>query len=84
MNNLETRSINGVTEYEIRFIGHLRSDWQDWFEGFSLEKMDDGSTVLTGHVEDQAALQGILVKIRNLGLSLISINPLETSCKPSA
>ena len=58
MNKLKTTFANGITRYEIRFQGHLTSDWQDWFEGFSLVNESDGSTVLTGNVEDQAALQG--------------------------
>ncbi|HEX4017331.1 MAG TPA: hypothetical protein VHX15_11400 [Frankiaceae bacterium] len=62
--------------YELRVDGLLGSDWSVWFDG--LEVTSDGSqTVLTGAVEDQAALHGVLSKIRDLGLQLISVRRLD-------
>jgi hypothetical protein len=59
--------------YEIRIQGHLDSRWADWFEGLTLTLEDSGETLLTGTVEDQAALHGLLRKVRDLGLPLISV-----------
>lgn len=63
--------------YEIRVAGHLPAQWVDWFEGLTISLEDDGTTLLTGPVADQAALHGLLKKIRDLGLPLVSVNPLE-------
>jgi hypothetical protein len=65
------------TVYQIRLKGHLGSQWEDWFEGLILTLEEDGYTLLTGPVTDQAALHGLLKKVRDLGLPLVSINPLE-------
>lgn len=59
--------------YEICVQGQLDLDWAEWFEDFTLTHRAEGVTVLTGMVADQAALHGILNKIRNLGLTLISV-----------
>ncbi|MRS04147.1 hypothetical protein EG832_13155 [bacterium] len=61
--------------YKIRIKGHLDSQWSDWFEGLTISLQDNGETLLTGPVIDQAALHGLLKKIRDLGLTLISICP---------
>lgn len=66
------------TIYQIRVKSHLRSDWTDWFEGLTITLEDTGNTLLTGPVVDQAALYGLLKKIRDLGMLLISLNPLES------
>ena len=63
--------------YQIVIEGHLGSQWSEWFEGLSISHVEDGTTVLAGPVPDQAALHGLLVKIRNLGLPLVSINQVE-------
>ena len=63
--------------YEVRLKGHLDADWDDWFGGVSIKLQDDGTTVLTCHVVDQAALHGLLRQIRDLGLPLISVNRIE-------
>lgn len=63
------------TIYKIRIKGHLDSQWTDWFEGLTITLQDNGETLLTGPVIDQAALHGLLKKIRDLGLTLISICP---------
>ena len=63
--------------YQIRIQGHLGSEWTDWFEGLTLTLEDNGETLLTGPVVDQAALHGLLRKIRDLGTPLISLNRIE-------
>ena len=59
--------------YEIRIQGRLDQRWTSWFEGMSLVTRTDGTTVLTGRVADQAALHGLLHKLRDLGLPLLSV-----------
>ena len=59
--------------YEIKIKGHLEPRWSDWFDGFAIEPQPDDETLLTGSVPDQAALHGILTKISNLGLPLLSV-----------
>ena len=63
--------------YEIRLKGHLGSQWTDWFEGLTITLEEDGNTLLTGPVIDQAALHGVLKKVRDLGLQLVSVSPVE-------
>ncbi|MEQ8677769.1 MAG: hypothetical protein RLP44_23320 [Aggregatilineales bacterium] len=63
--------------YEVRLKGHLGDDWNDWFGGVTVTLQADGTTVLTCHVIDQAALHGLLRQIRDLGLPLISVNRIE-------
>ena len=64
----------GVGEsYEIRVKGHLQARWADWFDGLTLTQESDGTTVLSGSVVDQAALHGLLAKVRDLGLPLIAV-----------
>ena len=60
--------------YHIRLQGHLDSGWGDWFGGVTVTFNDDGTTLLIGEVIDQAALHGLLKKVRDLGLPLISVN----------
>jgi len=59
--------------YQIRLKGHLGSQWTDWFEGLNITLEEDGDTLLTGPVIDQAALHGLLRKVRDLGLPLVSV-----------
>jgi len=61
--------------YQIRIKGHLGRQWTDWFDGLSILLEDDGNTLLSGPVVDQAALHGILKKVRDLGMPLLSVNP---------
>ena len=63
-------------QYEIRLQGHLGPRWEAWFDGLSLTTDDDGTTVLRGAVVDQAALHGVLQKLRDLGVPLMSITQL--------
>ncbi|MDQ6670414.1 MAG: hypothetical protein M3069_06625 [Chloroflexota bacterium] len=60
--------------YEIQLKGHLNARWADWFDGLTLTQESDGTTVLRGSVVDQAALHGLLGKVRDLGLPLIAVN----------
>jgi hypothetical protein len=62
--------------YQIRLKGHLGQQWSDWFDGLSITLEDNGDTLLTGPLIDQAALYGVLKHARDLGLPLISVNPI--------
>ena len=64
---------HGPGQYEIRLAGHLADRWAAWFDGMSITHEDDGTTVLQGLVVDQAALHGLLQKVRDLGLPLVSV-----------
>jgi hypothetical protein len=64
--------------YQIKIKGQLNSQWTDWFEGLTITLEENGDTVLTGPVVDQAALHGLLKKVRDLGMPLVSVNPVET------
>ena len=63
-------------QYEIRVRGHLGSRWATWFDGMTLTAEDEGTTVIRGPVVDQAALHGLLQKLRDLGITLLSLTPL--------
>ncbi len=67
-----------VQHYEIRLKGHLDARWGDQFEGMTITLEVDGNTLLSGPVEDQAALHGLLRKVRDLGLPLLSVNPIPS------
>jgi hypothetical protein len=69
--------------YEIRLKGHLDDRWADWFEGLTITRAANGETLLAGPVADQAALHGLIKKVRDLGMSLVSISPIETD-RPAA
>jgi hypothetical protein len=68
--------MDSPTLYQIRVKGHLDETLGNWFEGFTITNREDGDALLTGHLQDQAALHGILNRISNLGLTLISVNTL--------
>ncbi len=59
--------------YQIRITGHLDHTWTDWFEGLTISLEDNGDTLLTGPLVDQAALHGLLKKVRDLGMPLVSV-----------
>ena len=60
--------------YQIRIKGHLSQQWASWFEALTITLEEDGNTLLTGPVVDQAALHGLLKKVRDLGIPLLSVN----------
>ena len=64
--------------YEIRFTGHLDSRWSAWFDGLAVTHEEDGTTVLRGPVVDQAALHGLLQKVHDLALPLVSVTQVGT------
>ena len=69
--------ISNAQYYEIRLKGHLEARWVKWFNGLAIKLEDNGDTLLTGPVVDQAALHGLLKKVRDLGLPLLSVNSVE-------
>ena len=64
--------------YEIRIKGHLDDKWADWFEGLTITREDNGETLLTGPVVDQAALHGLLKKVRDVAMPLLSVNRVKS------
>ncbi|RLD03096.1 MAG: hypothetical protein DRI56_13070 [Chloroflexota bacterium] len=70
--------LDEISTYEIRVEGLLGKRWANWFAGFTIIPQPDGTTCLTGSIRDQAALHGLLEKIRDLGLILISLQAIET------
>ncbi len=69
--------------YEIRLKGHLDSRWTAWFDGLNLTNESDGTTTICGPVVDQAALHGLLQKVRDLGMPLVSVTQVESD-QPNA
>jgi hypothetical protein len=63
--------------YQIRIKGHLGPGWSDWFGGLTITLDENGDTLLTGSVVDQAALHGLLKKVRDVGMPLLSVNRVE-------
>ena len=61
------------THYELRLAGHLDDHWSTWLEGMTIAREDDGTTTLRGAVTDQAALHGLLARVRDLGIPLLSV-----------
>ena len=79
----QTRASQGqphqTGQYEIRLQGHLDARWSAWFDGLTLTCENDGTTLLQGLVIDQAALHGLLQKVRNTGLPLVSVTHVATN-----
>jgi len=69
--------ISNAQYYEIRLKGHLDDRWVEWFEGLTITLEEGGNALLTGPVVDQAALHGLLKKVRDLGLPLLSVHAIE-------
>lgn len=63
--------------YRIRVKGHLPPEWAEWFDNMTIALEPDGNTILSGPVMDQPALHGLLIKVRDLGLTLISVDRVE-------
>jgi hypothetical protein len=72
-----TRGPDDTGWYEIRLRGRLDPRWSTWLDGMDVTPGADGDTVLTGHVVDQSALHGLLARVRDIGLPLISVAPIE-------
>ena len=66
-----------MANYEIRVRGHLPSGWSDWLGALTIAHEEDGTTTLTGELADQAALYGVLTKLRDLGVTLVAVTPVE-------
>ena len=79
MSDTSTGNHNGTGWYEIRLKGHLDSRWAAWFDGLSLANESDGTTVIAGPVADQAALHGLLQKVRDVGIPLVSVAQIDPS-----
>ncbi len=75
--NAPVGSWDEAGRYEIRLQGHLDARWGAWFDGLTLTKEPDGTTVIAGQVVDQAALHGLLRKVRDVGLPLVSVARVE-------
>lgn len=73
-----TNDTPGPPEYEIRLAGRLAPRWTAWFDGLSITAAEEGTTVLRGPVVDQAALHGLLQKLRDVGIPLISLTQIPT------
>ena len=76
-NDVSVEAHHAPGQYEIRLKGRLDARWAAWFEGLSLSHASDGTTVLSGPVVDQAALYGLLRKVRDLGLPLVSVTQVD-------
>ena len=72
---MSNENTNKQSDYHIKIRGPLDARWQNWFDDLTITLTDDGDTILSGVIVDQAALHGVLKKISNLGLTLISVNP---------
>jgi hypothetical protein len=70
--------------YEIRVRGHLSDSWSSWFEGMAIRHEEGGETVLSGRLADEAALHGVLIKIRDLGLPLVEVRRGRAGNEPPA
>ena len=70
--------------YEIRLTGHLDAHWTAWFDGLAVSHQSDGTTVISGPIPDQAALHGVLQRVRDLGLPLVSVHRLDPDRPQSA
>ena len=77
MSEISTGRYHGPGWYEIRLMGHLDARWAAWFDGLSITRSSDGTTLIRGPVADQAALHGLIQKTRDLGLPLISVTFVE-------
>jgi len=83
MSGISTGGHQNPGRYEIRVKGHLDARWAAWFDGLTLTNGSDGTTIIRGPVADQAALHGLLQKVRDLGLPLISVNHVAPGQPPA-
>jgi hypothetical protein len=82
MSDASTDHTLGSEQYEVRVQGRLESRWAAWFDGMTLTAEDDGVTCIHGPVADQAALHGLLAKLRDAGLPLVSVLQVEADQRP--
>ena len=82
MSEMSTGNHRETARYEIRLQGHLGTRWAEWFDGLSLSNDSNGTTLLVGPVTDQAALHGLLQKVRDLGVPLISVTQADLTTSP--
>jgi len=82
MSEMSTGSHYGTGRYEIRIQGQLHARWAAWFDGWSLTNENGGTTVISGPVIDQAALHGLLQKVRDIGQPLISVQQIAPDPQP--
>ena len=82
MSEMSSGDDHGPGRYEIRLRGRLGPRWAAWFDGFDVVDEDDGTTVVRGHVVDQAALHGLLLKVRDVGLPLVSVVRVSADQSP--
>jgi hypothetical protein len=68
-----------VTIYEIRVKGHLDTAWSEWFDGLEITNQENGEALLSGDIADQAALHGLLIRVRDLGLPLVAVRSVGPS-----
>jgi len=73
--------ISNAQYYEIRIKGHLEARWAKWFDGLAITLEENGNTLLSGPLADQAALHGLLKKVRDVGLPLLSVNSVESNAE---
>ena len=77
MTEMSTVDHHDLERYEIRLKGHLAPRWTAWFDELSLTNENDGTTIIHGFVADQAALHGLLQRVRDIGLPLVSVTRVE-------
>ena len=70
------------TAYQFRVRGHLHPRWAEWFGGMTIDLLDDGDTLLSGPVVDQAALHGLIKKVRDVGLPIVSVVQIAPDASP--
>ncbi len=71
-----------TTLYKIRVSGHLDANWSEWLDGMAIQHEANGETLLTGSLRDQSALHGVLNRLRDLGVQLISVNRMDDEQSP--
>jgi len=74
---MTARGPDAAASYELRIGGHLDQHWSSWFGGFTVTHEEDGTSTLRGAVVDQSELHGLLAKVRDLGVTLISVTPVN-------
>ena len=83
MSEMSSGDDHGPERYEIRLKGHLQPRWTSWFDDMTVTNLDDGTTVISGSVVDQSALHGLLHKVRDVGLPLVSVVRITADRSPA-